>query len=147
MQPGQQPPNRNTRLSLVARNALRPLLGDETAAEIEKQVEAGKLSLADLDNLADKGQDIGKGVLSLIFGTANPQDVALAFLAGDRHDAEIEKKAAGGELLGPAADAFEIELPAGDHAARHPRAPGPPRPADRPRRRPGRGRARRPWPR
>src|SRR4051794_3206461 len=30
-QPGQQPPNRNTRLSLVARNALRPLLGDETA--------------------------------------------------------------------------------------------------------------------
>ena len=44
MQPGQQPPARNTRLSLVARNALKPLLGDDNAAEVEKQVEAGKLS-------------------------------------------------------------------------------------------------------
>ena len=44
MQPGQQPPARNTRLSVVARNALKPILGDDQAAEIEKQVEAGKLS-------------------------------------------------------------------------------------------------------
>src|SRR6516225_6165253 len=49
IQPGQQPPNRNTRLSLVARNALRPLRGEANAAEVEKQVEAGKLSLSDLD--------------------------------------------------------------------------------------------------
>src|SRR5437868_3224760 len=75
MQPGQQPPNRNTRLSLVARNALPPLLGDETAAEVEKQAESGKLSLADLDNLASKGKDISTGVLALVFGTAHPQDV------------------------------------------------------------------------
>src|SRR5215475_9738367 len=39
IQPGQQPPNRNTRLALIARNALKPLLGEETASEIEKQVE------------------------------------------------------------------------------------------------------------
>ena len=38
IQPGQQPPSRNSRLSLVARNALRPLRGDANAAEIEKQV-------------------------------------------------------------------------------------------------------------
>src|SRR5207237_1959225 len=75
VQPGQQPPNRNTRLAVVARNALRPLLGDDQVGEIEKQVEAGKLSLADLNTLADKGKDISTGVLTLIFGSANPQEV------------------------------------------------------------------------
>ena len=92
MQPGQQPPNRNTRLAIIARNALKSILGDETAAEIEKQVEAGKLSLADLNSLAEKGKDISTGVLSLIFGTANPQDVALAFLHSDAYDQEIDQE-------------------------------------------------------
>ena len=75
IQPGQQPPTRNTRLSVVARNALRPLRGEDNAAEIEKQVEAGKLTLADLDTLGEKKDS---GVLSLIFGTGNPQEVASA---------------------------------------------------------------------
>jgi hypothetical protein len=35
IQPGQQPPNRNTRLAIIARNALKPILGEETASEIE----------------------------------------------------------------------------------------------------------------
>ena len=48
MRPGQPPPNRNTKLAVVARNPLRPILGDDQVAEIEKQVETGKLSLADL---------------------------------------------------------------------------------------------------
>jgi len=33
MQPGQQPPTHNTRLAIVARNALKSILGDETAAD------------------------------------------------------------------------------------------------------------------
>ena len=93
IQPGQQPPNRNTRLSLVARNALRPLRGDANAAEIEKHVEAGKLSLADLDAIGEKKDS---GVLSLIFGTGNAQEAALSFVASSRFDAEIEKKSARG---------------------------------------------------
>ncbi|MCX6091053.1 MAG: PglZ domain-containing protein [Candidatus Atribacteria bacterium] len=48
MQPGQQPPARNTRLAVVARNALKGVLGDETAAHVEKQTEAGKRTLAAL---------------------------------------------------------------------------------------------------
>ena len=48
MQPRQQPPACNTRLSVVARNALKPILGEDQVSEIERQVEAGKLSLADL---------------------------------------------------------------------------------------------------
>jgi hypothetical protein len=98
MQPGQQPPHRNTRLALIARHALRPILGEETAAAVEKQTESGKLSLADLNNLANKGKEISTGVLTLIFGSANPQDVALEFLASDRYDKDIIKKQATAEL-------------------------------------------------
>jgi hypothetical protein len=112
VQPGQQPPNRNTRLALVARNALRPILGDETAAEVEKQAESGKLSLADLNNLANKGKEISTGVLALIFGNANPQDVALAFLSTEKFDAEIEKKSAERELFRLLQNACDIDFPA-----------------------------------
>jgi hypothetical protein len=126
MQPGQQPPQRNTRLSLLARNALRPLIGDETAAEVEKQTEVGKLSLADLNNLAGKGKEISTGVLALVFGTANPQDVALALLGADRYDAEVEKKDCRNDLLTILSTTFDIEfspamtLPeARDRLARH----------------------------
>ena len=103
MQPRQQPPACNTRLSVVARNALKPILGEDQVAEIERQVEAGKLSLADLDSLADKGKDISTGVLTLIFGSANPQEVALAFLHSDQYDEEIGKKEAAEGTASPAA--------------------------------------------
>lgn len=126
MQPGQQPPQRNTRLALLARNALKPLLGEETASEIEKQVESGTLSLADLNTLADKGKDLSTGVLSLIFGTANPQDVALAFLHSDAYDAAIDQKSARTGLLDLLHHAFDVALSANAaltqtraHLARH----------------------------
>jgi hypothetical protein len=112
LRPGQQPPSRNTKLAVVARNALRPLLGDDQVAEIEKQVENGKLSLADLNKLADKGRDISTGVLTLIFGSAHPQEVALAFLRGEERDGEIEKKSAQNDLRKLLAPSFGIELPA-----------------------------------
>jgi hypothetical protein len=114
MQPRQQPPACNTRLSVVARNALKPILGEDQVLEIERQVEAGKLSLDDLNSLADKGKDISTGVLTLIFGTANPQEVALAFLHDDQHDEEIEKKDAGKELRRLLQVSFDIELPAAE---------------------------------
>jgi hypothetical protein len=112
MRPGQQPPNRNTKLAVVARNALRPILGDDQVAEIEKQVEAGKLSLDNLNALAEMGKDVSSGVLKLIFGSANPQELALAFLQDQRYDAEIEKKTAQKELRKLLEVSFELELPA-----------------------------------
>ena len=108
VQPGQQPPSRNTRLSLVARNALRPLRGDANAAEIEKHVEAGKLSLADLDAISEKKDS---GVLSLIFGTSNAQETALSFVASSRFDADIEKRSATGELADLLRTTLECDLP------------------------------------
>ena len=110
MQPNQQPPKLNTRLAIVARNALKAVLGEENAAEAEKQAEAGKLTLADLNSLASKGKDLSTGVLTLVYGTANPQEVGLAFLGSDRLDGAIEKKGAIHELMGLLRTAFDIEL-------------------------------------
>ena len=112
MQPRQQPPACNTRLSVVARNALKPILGEDQVVEIERQVEARKLSLADLNSMAEKGKDISTGVLAITFGTANPQEVALAFLNSDKHDEEIKKKEAENQLRGVFEISFDIELPA-----------------------------------
>lgn len=114
MQPRQQPPSCNTRLSVVARNALKPILGEDQVGEIEWQVEAGKLSLDDLNSLADKGKDISTGVLTLIFGSANPQEVGLAFLHDDQHTEEIEKKEAEKELRHLLQVSFDIELSAAE---------------------------------
>jgi hypothetical protein len=114
MQPRRQPPTCNTRLSVVARNALKPILAEDQVAEIEKQVEAGKLSLADLDSLADQGIDISTGVLKLVFGSANPQELALAFLHSERYDEEIGKKEAERELRQLLQLSFDIELPTGE---------------------------------
>ena len=112
MQPRQQPPSCNTRLSVVARNALRPVLGEEQVVEIERQVELGKLSLADLDSLAEQGQEISTGSLRLVFGTANPLEVGLAFLRGPALDEAIARKEAQRELQHLLQVAFDIELPA-----------------------------------
>lgn len=110
VQPGQQPPQRNTRLSIVARNALKSVLGEQTACDVEKQVEAGKLTLADVNALAQKGGEIASGVISLIFGTGNPQEVALSFVAGDRLDKETEAKQVQQELCHLIGSAFDITL-------------------------------------
>lgn len=111
IKPGQQPPTRNTRLSIIARNALKPLLGEESATNIEKQVEAGNHTLGDLDRLADQGKGIATGVVSLIFGTGNPPDVALEFLSSERRDVEVARKGAGAELAMLLGAAFEVDLP------------------------------------
>jgi len=108
MQPRQQPPACNTRLSVLARNALKPLLGEDQVGEIEKQVDAGKLTLADLDALAAKGKDLSTGVLALLFGSANPQEVALAFLHNDRFDKDIDKREAAKELRHLLETSFEL---------------------------------------
>ncbi|MCI0485801.1 MAG: PglZ domain-containing protein [Blastocatellia bacterium] len=114
MKPGQQPPARNTRLSIIARNALKPIVGEETATSIEKQVEAGKLGLDDLNKLAEKGEGITKGVVSVIFETGNPQEVALAFLSKESLDAKINSREAARELAVLLESAFEVELPDGE---------------------------------
>lgn len=113
IQPGQQPPARNTRLAVADRNALKGILGDEAVARVEKQAEAGRLTLADLNALADKSGEISKGIVVLIFGTGNPQEVALSLLNNDQFDESIIKKDAQGELSELLCREFGFEAPYG----------------------------------
>jgi len=117
MKPGKQPPACNTRLTVVARGALKPLLGDDVMAAIEKQVDAAKLTLADLDRLAGEGEAVGKGLISLIFGTGNPREVALSFLTSDSREAEIAAKDAGPELASMLRATVGLDLPADESLA------------------------------
>jgi hypothetical protein len=52
-----------------------------------------------VDALGQKGQDITQGVVTSIFGTCDLQEVALAFHASDRLDAEIDRKLSITELV------------------------------------------------
>ncbi|MEW6425914.1 MAG: PglZ domain-containing protein [Bacillota bacterium] len=114
LKPGQQPWQRNTRLSVIARHALRPIIGEEGAAAIEKQVEAGKLSLVELDKIARKGEGLNGRVVYAIFGTADAQEAALAFLSSAQWDQAITEKKAMGEVAAFLESALEVELPAGE---------------------------------
>jgi hypothetical protein len=84
VKPGQSPWQRNTRLSVVARNALKPHLPADAVATIERQVDAGQLTLDELDKLVDGGA--GRGVVAILFDTGDPIAVALAYLNSDGSD-------------------------------------------------------------
>lgn len=116
MAPGRQPPARNTRLSVVARNALKEVLGESTAQSLEPQIEAGKLTLDDLDALAEKGEGIGKGVVPLVFNSTDTSEIALLFLANPDFDVELEKKSALPELAILLQAGFGLSLPANESA-------------------------------
>lgn len=105
--PGANPWQRNTRLAVIARRVLKDVLGDAAADTIEKQVAAGKLTLTDLDRIAEQGKGVATGTVSLVFGSANPLDIALVFLSSDDKDEELMARAALpelGELLGATFD-------------------------------------------
>jgi len=111
MKPGQQPPARNTRLAVVARAALTPIFGEGKVRELEKKIEAGQLTLADLDRLAEQGERVSRGVLRLVYDRGEPQEIALAFITRPDLDAALEAKGAVEELRGFLADVFGVDLP------------------------------------
>ena len=114
VQPGHPSLSANTRLSLLARYALKPIMGEESANVLEKQVLAGKLTLVELDKLAETGEGITKGLASLIFSTGNAQEIALSFLNSEQYDTNIQEKGALAELEHLLHEAFEIEVQDGE---------------------------------
>ncbi len=97
----------NTRLRVVAKQALKPSLDGQQAEEAAKRAESGRLSLADLDRMYGRKAE----VVSLVFGSVHPQDVALKLLGGDRYDGEAASKGAIPDLAALLGEEFGVSLP------------------------------------
>ncbi|GAB4443722.1 MAG: PglZ domain-containing protein [Anaerolineae bacterium] len=89
IQPGQQPPEQNTDLAVVARHALSAAFPLAKVAKICAEVEAGQWTVAGLDNLIEKGDEVDAGVLADIFGSGNAADIVTAFLSRPELDAAL----------------------------------------------------------
>ncbi len=113
MQPGQQPPERNTALAAVARRALEAIRPPAALAQIVAEVESGRWSLDELDEEAERNVAEQAGVLKIIFGTGNAAAIALRFVSDPAVDAEVEAKAALDSLAGVLAAALGVTLPTG----------------------------------
>lgn len=89
------PTGKNTRLEIIARNALADIFNAEEIANLEKSIQQGTLTLEDLNTLSDTHQETGKaGSLGLIFTSTAPVDIILNFLSDQNYDAKIEEKKA-----------------------------------------------------
>ncbi len=98
----------------------------------------GKLTLADLDRPGRPGQGaLHRRPRRSIFGTGNPQEVALAFLSGDRPGRRgREEGGAAGTASASPSSTFDARPARRCPADRLAGPAGPPRPDDRPRGRP-----------
>jgi hypothetical protein len=103
----------NPSLAVLARDALKPFVGVKNAAALESEVLAGKLTLEELDRL-ELGEGITKGVVALILGSGNVQDIALRFLSNETYDDQISGKNADAELALLLNNGFEATLSAAE---------------------------------
>jgi len=110
MQPAQSPPECNSALSAVARAALEPIFPDARLAQIVDETAAGKLSLAELDQIAERGADAQTGTLAVIFGTGNAAEVMLRFLSDESLDAKISERGALHDVAKVFADALGVDF-------------------------------------
>ena len=114
VQPGARPLIRNTRLSVLAKSVLKESCSSEKLRKIEKEIEEGKLSLADLDHIAENITAVNGGVLEIIFRTKVPGEMALLFLSDKGYDGEIIKRGALQDLRSLLCQ--EFELPSGEES-------------------------------
>jgi len=100
LRPNQQPQECNTALAFVARRALESIFPAVRLEALLSQIEEGQLSLAELDQEAERIIEQQAGVLKIIFGTGNPAEIALRFVADTGLDAEITARGAQANLAG-----------------------------------------------
>ena len=82
--------NRNTRLAVVARKALKGRIAETRLADLDRQIEQGGLTLAELEDLAaGSGGGPLSTALTVHFGTAVVDEAALEFLARPERDTEL----------------------------------------------------------
>ena len=116
LEPGQTG-SHNTRLHILARHALQDVLPAATLEKLLREIESGKLSLAEIDAQAERGQDALLGVLSLIFEGANAEEIALHFLCDPAIDLPLAARSAGPALVHLLNQTLDVDLGAGDNLA------------------------------
>jgi len=85
--------NRNTRLAVVARKALKGRIAETRLADLDRQIEQGGLVLSELERLVtDSGDGTLPTALTVHFGTSLVDEAALTFLAQPEHDAELVER-------------------------------------------------------
>lgn len=109
---GQQPWQRNTRLSVVTRAALKDTFAADQIKVLERQIEAGQLAtIEEVDDSIERiRRQVNPGVVTLIFGVGEPEEVALSFLSDERYDAQILAKDAQGDLAALLGEQYGAEL-------------------------------------
>ena len=109
----------NTRLSVIARKALKNVVSEAKLADLDEQVRKGQLTLADLEQLGDEGGEEGlPTVLAVLYATAVAEDVALDFISGANRDAELEAKNAEAELRRMLESRYGVTMGAGETLAK-----------------------------
>ena len=98
MRPAHPSKTRNTRPRYVAQRALSGNLSEEALAETLKQVDAGKLTLRELDEREESDTSAASVVITTIFGSGNPAEVALRFLSEPKLDNKIAEKDAAWDI-------------------------------------------------
>src|ERR1017187_3766293 len=82
--------SRNTRLAVVARKALKGHVADARVEDLDRQIEQGGLTLAELEELTSEGGAYSlPTALAVLFGTALIDEAALEFLARPERDSEL----------------------------------------------------------
>ncbi len=110
VRPGQQPPEQNTALVAIARQALNPVFPPAKVEKICGEVEVGQWTVAGLDHLIEKGDEIDAGVLAEIFGSGNMVDIVIRFLAQPELDTKLKKHQALDNLAAFLSDALGVSF-------------------------------------
>ena len=111
MKPGQQPPERNTRLSVVIQRALEGILSDKEIEKVSKQADEGLYTLRDLDAMSSKPKRCDMTLLKHIFGTSNHHEIALLFLSNKTKDSDIIEKDALKEICSLFNTIYGLDFP------------------------------------
>jgi len=78
------------KLAVLARRACKERFSEGRLLSLDRQIEQGQLTLADLEGLcAEGGSQALPTVLAVIFGAVSPDEAALDFLAHPERDNEL----------------------------------------------------------
>lgn len=106
--------NRNTRLAVVARKALKGHVPEARLSDLDRQIEQGRLTLDELEQWAESGASGPlPTTLAVLFGTAIVEEAALEFLGSPKRDEELAERNGLADWAGALRAAFGLSAEAG----------------------------------